>query len=194
MNIKLFREILIIILLILVVVFALGVLFYDCIATDVSDIESIQYVTSADISKILDNESNDESIYKTYKITENDIKKYSTDQSYDTGKKDPFAEAVQNKKDESKENKVAENKVSNTVNAASNTTNSNTATESQNETNVSTNKNVTNDVSKAANTTNTSSQAKNNTVANTSNTVNNTNTQKTNTSSQGTFFESKTSK
>ena len=101
MNSKILREIIIILLLIIVIMFAFGVLFYDCISADKDTIYSIEYVTDNNTSEILndiqknsgvdiENETQD-SILKSYSIGEEELYIYETQNSYESGKKDPFA-------------------------------------------------------------------------------------------------------
>lgn len=102
MNSTILREIIIILLLVIVIIFAFGILFYDCISADREKIYSAEYVTDSNVSKALDeiqknsgvdiqNESSDY-LLKSYTINQEDLTVYAEDKSYESGKKDPFAE------------------------------------------------------------------------------------------------------
>lgn len=103
MNNKIFREGIIIALLFLVIIFAIGILFYDTMSADVEDIASIEYKTSSSVNEVLTEiEANSgvdlkttqtDSLLKSYSITEEDLYVYASDNYYESGKKDPFAES-----------------------------------------------------------------------------------------------------
>lgn len=109
MNSKILREIIIILLLIIVIIFAFGVLFYDCISADRDSIYSVEYVTDNNTNEVLgeiqknsgvdiENESS-ASILKSYSIGEEELYIYETQKSYESGKKDPFAESSESVKE-----------------------------------------------------------------------------------------------
>lgn len=102
MDSKVLREIIIILLLVIVIIFAFGILFYDCISADREIIYSEEYVTDSNVSKVLEeiqensgvdiqNESSNY-LLKSYSINQEDLTTYASDNSYESGKKDPFAE------------------------------------------------------------------------------------------------------
>lgn len=99
---KFVKEIFIILLLCMVVIFTIGLLFYDCIPQKNEKIETIEYVASKDVLETLEqintnagenDEVNDESsLLKSYSIGKDDLTEFASENSYETGKKDPFAE------------------------------------------------------------------------------------------------------
>lgn len=99
---KFVKEIFIILLLCMVVIFTIGLLFYDCIPQKNEKIETIEYVASKDVLETLEqinanvgvnDEGNDESsLLKSYSIGKDDLTEFASENSYETGKKDPFAE------------------------------------------------------------------------------------------------------
>lgn len=200
MKSKFVKEAIIIFLLLVVIVFAIGILFYDSITENVKDIASVQYVTSDATNEVLEQieetsgesvkTSNKDSLLKSYSINADDLSGYASENYYESGKKDPFAEtsetideyktttsspgtATQSQTSNPLQNVTKENKVSNTVsNKTSNTTN------------------TTNSVKL-----NTGNTVKNTVSTNKTNTVVNSVTKdKTESSSVGTFFEDKNSK
>lgn len=102
MNNKVLKEILIIALLCVVVIFCLGILFYDAMSVESENIESITYATSQNVSGVLteiqsnsgvDIKNQDSSsLLKSYSIGKDELDIYASDKSYESGKKDPFAE------------------------------------------------------------------------------------------------------
>lgn len=102
MNNKILKEILIIALLCVVVLFCLGILFYDTMAVDDKNIESVSYTTSQNVNDVLteiqsnsgvDIKNQDSSsLLKSYSIGKEELEIYASDKSYESGKKDPFAE------------------------------------------------------------------------------------------------------
>lgn len=171
MNSKIAKEALIIVLLALVIMFVLGILFYDCISSNNEEIVSIEYTTDESVNNVLEeieynsgvdvkNETSN-SLLKSYSISANDLSTYASENSYESGKKDPFAESS-----ESVEEVVTTTTTEAEVN---NSQNSNPISTESNESKTDTvsNTTVTNSVS-------------NNTTESSSNT--------------GTFFENKNSK
>ena len=105
MSNKIFKECLIIFLLILVIVFAMRILFYDLITEDVDDIIGAQYGASEAVLEVLKDidenggkkakPNSSDSLLKSYSITEEDLTGFARDKYYEKGKKDPFAESAQ---------------------------------------------------------------------------------------------------
>ena len=102
MNNKIVKEVFIIVLLFIVIMFCLGILFYDSMSVNTKDIVSVKYQTSDSVNCVLterqDNSGVDvkkqtsNSILQSYSIDADDLKSYAEDNSYESGKKDPFAE------------------------------------------------------------------------------------------------------
>lgn len=102
MSNKILREILIIALLFLVIMFTLGILFYDYIPTDSGTITSVKYVADENVEHVLNEiqtnsgidikSQNTDSPLKSYTIDANDLNIYASEKYYESGKKDPFAE------------------------------------------------------------------------------------------------------
>ena len=102
MNNKIVKEVFIIVLLFIVIMFCLGILFYDSMSVNTKDIVSVKYQTSDSVNGVLteiqDNSGVDvkkqtsNSILQSYSIDADDLKLYAEDNSYESGKKDPFAE------------------------------------------------------------------------------------------------------
>lgn len=103
MNNKVIKEALIIVLLFLVILFTIGILFYDCMSVDVDKVVSIEYETDENVNEVLNEiEANtgidvknttSNSLLKSYSITADDLTVYASEKSYESGKKDPFAES-----------------------------------------------------------------------------------------------------
>lgn len=100
MNHKMVRESLIIILLFIVILFAIGILFYDAIPASQEQITSVQYSTEQNVNDVLQEiqansgvkNNNSSSLLKSYSVNANDLNFFASDKSYESGKKDPFAE------------------------------------------------------------------------------------------------------
>ena len=102
MNNKIVKEVFIIVLLFIVIMFCLGILFYDSMSVNTKDIVSVKYQTSDSVNSVLteiqDNSGVDvkkqtsNSVLQSYSIDADDLKIYAEDNSYESGKKDPFAE------------------------------------------------------------------------------------------------------
>ncbi len=98
---KILREVIIILLLVIVIIFAFGILFYDCISADKETIYSQEYVTDTNVSNVLNEikensgvdieNSSSNQVLKSYSINQEDLTEYAQDNSYESGKKDPFA-------------------------------------------------------------------------------------------------------
>lgn len=207
MNKKLAKELFIIALLAIVVIFILGILFYDYIPQD-QKITSVKYVADENVVSTIEEiksnsgeditEEKEDSLLQSYTIDKDDLSGYASDNSYESGKKDPFAEDS-----EPVDEKVTIHKTNTITNNMQNSTSKNTAKEDKktNTAVVSKTNTVTNTLKTNTTKTNTvTNTSKNNTVNKITNTVNNTvknetvkNTVKDN-SSTGTFFEKPNSK
>lgn len=205
MSNKIFKESIIIFLLIVVIVFTMGILFYDLITEDVEDIVQTQYANSKSVEEVLkdiDNKGGKEvkpntsdSLLKSYSITADDLTGFASDKYYESGKKDPFAESSE---------KIDEH-ITTTVQTGT-ATNSQTSNPIKNTNTVTTNDTVkkeTNTIKEKSenvvkNTVNTNSvttnTVKNTVKENKTNTINNISKDKNESSSKGTFFEDKNSK
>ena len=205
MNKKLVKELFIIALLSIVVIFILGILFYDYIPID-QKITSVKYVADENVVSTIDEiksnsgeditQDKNDSLLQSYTIDKDDLSGYASDNSYESGKVDPFAEDS-----EPVDEKVTMHKVNGIT---TNSQNANVKNTVKNETV----KNIVNTVVNKTNTTNTTNTskttntAKNETVKNTvknetaKNTVKNEVAKNTvkNESSTGNFFEKPNSK
>lgn len=102
MNNKIVKEAFIILLLFIVIMFCLGILFYDSMSVDTDDIVSVKYETSENVNTVLTEIQNNSgvdvtkqtsnSVLQSYSIGAEDLTVYAADNSYESGKKDPFAE------------------------------------------------------------------------------------------------------
>ena len=202
MSNKMFKEIIIIFLLIVVIIFTMRILFYDSITEDVDDIIDVQYATSETVEEVLKeinekggNEvkpNTSDSLLKSYSITAEDLTGFASDKYYESGKKDPFAESSE-KIDEHVTTTVQTGTATNsqTSNPIKNTNtikNSNTVTSEEVKKDTNTVKNTINTNSVSTNT------VKNTIKENKTNTINNISKDKNESSSKGTFFEDKNSK
>lgn len=135
---KVFKEAIIMILLLVAIVLVLGVLFYDYIPTGkvVPVIE--QYQTSESIKKEINETISEENkeIIVTYEIDNTDLKTYEKSNDYDKGKENPFAAyTVQNEKPNGNTNNVGNNTTTNSIEnntTSNNTTNNNNVTTNTN--------------------------------------------------------------
>lgn len=99
---KVIREIFIILLLCMIVIFTIGLLFYDCIPHKNEKIESIEYVADKNVTNTIKQievnggsdttKDNEDSLLKSYSIGKDDLTEFASENYYETGKKDPFAE------------------------------------------------------------------------------------------------------
>ena len=204
MNKKLVKELFIVALLAIVVIFILGILFYDYIPIE-QKITSVKYVpdenVTATINEIKSNSGEDitddkqDSLLQSYTIDKDELSNY--DDSYESGKVDPFAEdsdPVDEKTTTKKTNVVTNTyqsgKVENVKNNITNTSKTNTAKNDK----TNTTKQNTAVKNNKTNTTNTTNTTKTNTVSST-NTVKDVvkNTVKNETTT-GKFFENQYSK
>lgn len=127
------KELFLIILLLAVVIFTLSILFYDSLNVDVEKVDAIQDISMEDVDKMMDetgiskeNQTSDSEKY-TRRVTQEEIEEYFAENSYETGKKNPFADSSDTKvkKEEGKiENKTETNTV-NTNMVSTNTANTN---------------------------------------------------------------------
>lgn len=96
------KESFIVILLFIVIVFTIGVLFYDCIPQNGVNLEAKEYITDKEVEKVLNeikettgsdvSEDTKDSLIKSYSIGKDDLAEFATENYYESGKKDPFAE------------------------------------------------------------------------------------------------------
>lgn len=99
MNKKIIKEVFIMILLVLVILFVIGILFYDVIPLK-EDITSVEYKPDEAVLKTVEEiqgntnqvTSNEDALLKSYSIDKEDLTIYANQKSYESGKKDPFAE------------------------------------------------------------------------------------------------------
>ena len=99
---KVIKEVFIILLLCMVVIFTIGLLFYDCIPQKSEKIESIEYIADKSVTNTLEQirensnaditNNEDGSLLKSYSIKKEDLEQFASENYYETGKKDPFAE------------------------------------------------------------------------------------------------------
>lgn len=96
------KEIFIVILLFVVIIFTIGVLFYDCIPQGGVNLETKKYMADKEVTAVLneikettgtDLSSNaKDSLIKSYSIGKDDLTEFATENYYESGKKDTFAE------------------------------------------------------------------------------------------------------
>ena len=121
------KEIIIILLLLVAIVLALGVLFYDYIPTNKIVPSVASYTTPEDISKELEeanntNDKNSSSDTFTYQITSQDLKTYEKTKDYKKGKSNPFSTYETTPSGTEDKNNVANTDPGNTsVNPSTNT-------------------------------------------------------------------------
>lgn len=209
MNKKLVKELFIIALLAIVVIFILGILFYDYIPVE-QKITSVKYVADENvistINEIKSNSGEDieenkqDSLLQSYTIDKDELSNYQNDNSYESGKVDPFAEDSEPVDEKTTTHKLnigtntyQSGKVENKV--TTNAVKTNTVKDDKKTNTVKGNNTKTNTVtSSKTNTTNTTNTAKTNTTK--TNTVKN--ETKTNTVKKepttGKFFENEYSK
>lgn len=156
MKSKILKEVFIIILLVIVIVFTLGILFYDSISIGSKPVSSVQYEASSEVEEVLNeiqessgtdiNEK--DSLLKSYTINKDDLNVYANENYYESGKKDPFAENSEDVEVEETTTTTSTNK--------NNTESNNTyiANEETESSNINENK-VTNETSKNGSTTGT---------------------------------------
>ncbi len=102
MNNKIVKEVFIIGLLFIVIIFCLGILFYDSMSINTKDIVSVKYTTTDNVKSVLTEIQNNSgvdvkkqtsnAILQSYSIDADDLNVYASDNTYESGKKDPFSE------------------------------------------------------------------------------------------------------
>ena len=89
------KEIIIVLLLLVAIVLALGVLFYEYIPTNKTVPSVAEYTTSETIKNEIENQVIDEQeVLVTYEITAQDLKTYEKTKDYKKGKANPFSTYV----------------------------------------------------------------------------------------------------
>ena len=89
------KEIIIILLLLVAIVLALGILFYDYIPTNKTIPSVEKYSTAENIkTELAESITEDETVLVTYEITSADLKTYEKKGNYDKGKANPFSTYV----------------------------------------------------------------------------------------------------
>lgn len=110
MNGKFAKEIFIMVLLFIVVMFTIGILFYEFMPSNDEKLSSIEYLQSDDVRATLaeiqantgvDNSGDStNSLLKSYSVNKDDLSGYQSENYYESGKKDPFAEYSERVEDE----------------------------------------------------------------------------------------------
>ncbi len=86
------KELIVILLLVLAILLALGVLFYDYIPTNKTVPSVATYATPESVKVELDEQiTEEETVLVTYSITAGDINNYSKTNAYSKGKANPFS-------------------------------------------------------------------------------------------------------
>lgn len=86
------KEVIVVLLLILAVLLALGILFYDYIPSNKSVPSVANYRTSESVSQELqESVKENETVLVTYEITSGDLKNYQKTNVYTNGKANPFS-------------------------------------------------------------------------------------------------------
>ena len=100
---KIVKESFIIILLAIVIMFALVILFYDCVSENTEEVSSIEDSTSKEVTEVLNEIKNNGSmtdnkdsnqLLKSYTVNKSDLTENAENKIYDTGKKDPFSKTT----------------------------------------------------------------------------------------------------
>lgn len=102
------QEIFILTLLTMVIIFVMGILFYDYIPTNRSVPTAIEYVPDSKVKEALksvkyesfsenDSSTENNSLLKSYSIDASDLKNYAAQKDYEKGKTDPFSDYGVNK-------------------------------------------------------------------------------------------------
>lgn len=102
MNKNLVKEVFIIALLVLVVVFTIAILFYDFIPFK-EEVSQVKYNPDAEVLQAIEeiqgtsnfSNTSQDSLLKSYSIDKDDLTMYANQKSYESGKQDPFAEYSQ---------------------------------------------------------------------------------------------------
>lgn len=199
MNSKFAKEIFIMILLFIVVVFTIGILFYEFMPSNDEKLSSIEYLQSDNVKEVLaeiqantgidNSEDNTNSLLKSYSVNKEDLSGYQSENYYESGKKDPFAEYSERVEDEVVSVTNVSKEPENTTVVAPNT---NTVTSNNNNSNTSSNIKLTNTTSQATQ----EKDNQTNTVKNNNKESQNTNTavNSSNQNKEGTYFEKPNSK
>lgn len=134
MGKKIFREIFIFILILLVVGFTLSMIFYDFFHNTQELPKIKEYIADSNVKATLqeidaDNEERDESesLLKSYEIVNADLKIYQSDGSYDKGKQHPFEEYKTRASIEYSEGTLTEDDDDDTTTTTTKTSSSNTS-------------------------------------------------------------------
>ena len=86
------KEIIIVLLLLIAIILALGVLFYEYIPSNKTVPSVATYTTSQSVKDELNEQvTEDETVLVTYEITESDLKTYEKTKEYVQGRRNPFA-------------------------------------------------------------------------------------------------------
>lgn len=102
------KEIIIVLLLLVAIVLALGVLFYEYIPTNKTVPSVAEYTTSEVIkNEIADQVVDEQEVLVTYEITEQDLKTYEKTKDYKKGKANPFSTYVTKPAETDDKNNVA---------------------------------------------------------------------------------------
>lgn len=127
------KELFIIALLVMIVVFTIGIIFYQYMPNNKTVPEPITYTADSSTTAVLQEikaatddatgDSESESIIKSYSIGSKDLSAAALRQSYTSGKTDPFAEVPKDNSNTTTGNTVAS---TNTTNTNSTTTNNTT--------------------------------------------------------------------
>ncbi len=117
------KEIIIVLLLLVAIVLALGVLFYEYIPTNKTVPSVAEYTTSEVIKNEIEDQVVDEQeVLVTYEITAQDLKTYEKTKDYKKGKANPFSTYVTKPAETNDNNNVANTGDGNTsVNPDTNT-------------------------------------------------------------------------
>lgn len=129
------KEIIIVLLLLIAIILALGVLFYEYIPSNKTVPSVATYTTSQSVKDELNEQvTEDEAVLVTYEITESDLKTYEKTKEYTKGKANPFSTYENETPDE--------NNVTNTNSINTNTQSNNANSSSSTNTNTNPNRNT----------------------------------------------------
>ena len=106
MSNKIVKEIVIIVILIMITIFMLLALFYDSVVSNKQLITSVEYKEDENVVEVLEEIHSDEqtdvksdnssSLLKAYTVSQNDLEHYASENSYESGKTNPFDEYLNN--------------------------------------------------------------------------------------------------
>lgn len=126
------REVIIMLLLLIAIILALGVLFYDYIPANKQVPSIASYTTSEEIQAELEEEiTEEETVLVTYEITASDLKTYEKTSDYTKGKVNPFSTYETETSDENNVTNTSETNSTNT-NTSSSTNSSTTSNTTSN--------------------------------------------------------------